>query len=85
VNRTKIKFLAAMTLLGISAAIVSAPAYAQDDMRRRGDIACKSDGNRLCKKFNGQGDMAFLQCFQQNKARLSGKCRKFLTGIGQLY
>ena len=28
--------------------------------------------------------MAVLGCLQQNKARLSGTCRKFLTEIGQL-
>ncbi len=29
--------------------------------------------------------MAVLGCLQQNKVRLSGACRKFLTGIGQLH
>ncbi|MBW8903997.1 MAG: hypothetical protein JF566_08825 [Bradyrhizobium sp.] len=61
-----------------------APASAQDDVRRRGDIACKTSSNQLCSKFFGQGDMAILACLQQNKARLASSCRKFLTEIGQL-
>jgi hypothetical protein len=53
-------------------------------MRKRGDRACGHDAKRVCKKFNGQGDMAMLSCFQANKVRLSRSCRAFLTGIGQL-
>ena len=74
-------------LLAATIAIVGAaamPAKAQDDVRRRGDIACKSSSNALCSKFFGQGDMAILACLQQNKARLQPSCRKFLTEIGQL-
>jgi hypothetical protein len=62
-----------------------APAYAQDDVRKRGDKACKTSSNKLCSKHFGQGDMAILGCLQQNKAKLTGSCRKFLTDIGQLY
>ena len=61
------------------------PSQAQDDMRKRGDRACKTSSNRLCSKFFGQGDMMILSCLQQNKARLTGSCRKFLTEIGQLH
>jgi hypothetical protein len=68
----------------ISAAIVTMPARAQDDIRKRGDIACKSSSNKLCSRFFGQGDMAILACLQQNKMRLAASCRKFLTEIGQL-
>jgi hypothetical protein len=39
----------------------------------------------MCSKHFGQGDMAVLGCLQQNKTRLSGSCRKFLTEVGQLY
>jgi hypothetical protein len=28
--------------------------------------------------------MMILSCLQQNKVRLTGSCRKFLTEIGQL-
>ena len=59
-------------------------ASAQDDVRKRGDKACGGDSRKMCSKFFGQ-DMAVLGCLQQNKTRLSGNCRKFLTEIGQLY
>ena len=62
-----------------------APAHAQDDMRARGDRACNGDAKRLCSKFFGQGDMVMLQCFQEQKKRLSTPCRKFLTEVGQLH
>jgi hypothetical protein len=61
------------------------PSQAQDDMRKRGDRACKTSSNRLCSKFFGQGDMAILSCLQRNKVRLTGSCRRFLTEIGQLH
>ena len=57
---------------------------AQDDVRQRGDRACKADVNRLCKQVLAQGDMAILQCLQTNKAKLSRPCSAFLKEIGQL-
>jgi hypothetical protein len=81
---TRIGLFAAVALFASSALLVST-ARAQDDIRKRGDIACKSSTNKLCSKFFGQGDMVILGCLQQNKARLSGSCRKFLTEIGQLH
>ena len=60
-------------------------ASAQDDVRKRGDKACGNDSRKMCSKFFGQGDMAVLGCLQQNKVKLGGSCRKFLTEIGQLY
>jgi hypothetical protein len=80
-----LKLLAAATLLGLGAAIASAPAHAQDDVRKRGDRACGGDSRKMCSKYFGQGDMGVLGCLQQNKARLSGSCRRFLTEVGQLY
>ncbi len=73
-----------LALVLASAAIVTTPARAQDDIRKRGDIACKASSNKLCSRFFGQGDMAILACLQQNKVRLAASCRKFLTEIGQL-
>jgi hypothetical protein len=64
--------------------IAATAASAQDDIRKRGDKACGGDSRRMCSKFFGQGDMAVLGCLQQSKKRLSGGCRKFLVGIGQL-
>lgn len=76
--------IAVLALVIASAAAVATPARAQDDIRKRGDIACKASSNQLCSRFFGQGDMAILQCLQVNKRRLTGPCRKFLTEIGQL-
>jgi hypothetical protein len=75
----------AAVALSVGAVLISlSPSQAQDDMRKRGDRACKTSSNRLCSKFFGQGDMMILSCLQQNKLRLNGSCRKFLTEIGQL-
>jgi hypothetical protein len=82
--QSRAKFLALIALSISTLLIASAPSQAQDDMRARGDRACGHDAKRVCKKFNGQGDMAMLSCFQANKVRLSRSCRAFLTGIGQL-
>ena len=61
-----------------------APAFAQDDVRKRGDKACGGNSRKMCSKFFGQ-DMAVLGCLQQNKQRLSQNCHKFLADIGQLH
>lgn len=76
------RLIAALTLsIGLFAAF---GAQAQDDVRKRGDKACGGDSRRMCSQFFQGGDMAILGCLQQNKVRLSGACRKFLTEIGQL-
>lgn len=75
---------AALLALAIVANAGLTPAYAQDDIRKRGDRACGADSRRMCSKFFGD-DMQVLACLQQNKVRLAGSCRKFLTDIGQLY
>jgi len=83
VTKSRTKFVAAI-VFSLGAVLVASSAHAQDDVRKRGDRACKTSSNRLCSKFFGQGDMAILGCLQQNKVRLNGSCRKFLTEIGQL-
>jgi hypothetical protein len=76
------RLFAALTIsIGLLAAF---SAQAQDDVRKRGDRACGGDSRRMCSKFFQGGDMAILGCLQQNKVRLSGACRKFLIGVGQL-
>ena len=77
-------FSATLALIVMTGSVVPASAQQQDELRRRGDIACKASSNKLCSKFFGQGDMAILACLQQNKERLAASCRKFLTEIGQL-
>ena len=80
--RSRISLVAATALtLGI---VFSTTGYAQDDIRERGNRACKGDAPRLCKHAFQGGDMAVLACFQQNAKRLSASCRKFLTEVGQL-
>jgi len=83
VTKSRTKFVAAI-VFSLGAVLVASSAHARDDVRKRGDRACKTSSNRLCSKFFGQGDMAILGCLQQNKVRLNGSCRKFLTEIGQL-
>jgi len=73
-----------LALIVMTGSVVPASAQQQDELRRRGDIACKASSNKLCSKFFGQGDMAILACLQQNKVKLAPSCRKFLTEIGQL-
>jgi hypothetical protein len=85
VIRSRTQFVAAIALSIGTMLLSLSPSQAQDDMRKRGDRACKTSSNRLCSKFFGQGDMMILSCLQQNKARLTGSCRKFLTEIGQLH
>ena len=77
-------FLATLALIVVTGSVAPASAQQQDELRRRGDIACKASSNKLCSKFFGQGDMAILACLQQNKEKLAASCRKFLTEIGQL-
>jgi len=78
----RLSLLSALTLIVVTASL--GPASAQDDIRKRGDIACGADSRRMCSKFFGD-DMQVLACLQTNKVRLAGSCRKFLTGIGQLH
>jgi hypothetical protein len=84
VIKSRTQFVAAIALSVGTMLMSLSPSQAQDDMRKRGDRACKTSSNKLCSKFFGQGDMMILSCLQQNKVRLTGSCRKFLTEIGQL-
>lgn len=79
-SRIRISLFAA---LAVSLGTLSV-AQAQDDLRARGDKACRHDAPKLCKSVLGQGDMAVLSCFQMNRNRLTAPCRKFLIEVGQL-
>jgi hypothetical protein len=71
--------------LFLIAALTSIPAIATaQDVRERGDRACRGDVQRHCKSVVGQGDMAILSCLQTNRSKLSGTCTKFLREVGQL-
>ena len=71
-------------LVLVAAVIVPAPGRAEEDMRAKGARLCHGDARRLCHDVLRDGDGAVLSCFQQNAARLSGGCRKFLADMGQL-
>jgi hypothetical protein len=85
VIKSRTQFVAAIALSVTAVLLSLSPSHAQDDVRKRGDRACKTSSKKLCSKFFGQGDMMILSCLQQNKVRLTGSCRKFLTEIGQLH
>ena len=82
---SRIGFTALALSAGVLLSSATTPSHAQDDVRARGDRACKGDANRLCRHAFSGGDMAILQCFQQNRTKLSSPCRQFLIEIGQLY
>ena len=73
-------------VFGLTLGTTAAPTLssAQDDVRERGNRACGAVVRRMCKGSFEGGDMAILGCLQQNKSKLSGGCRKFLTDVGQL-
>jgi len=84
-SRISLPMAFAAAVLSVSAMTAPAAAQAQQDpLRAKGDKACKTDARKLCKQFFGQGDMAILSCFQQNKTKLTGSCRAFLIEVGQL-
>jgi hypothetical protein len=46
--------------------------------------ACRPDTRRLCRAIPANaGEMAFLQCLQVNRAKLSKACRAVLETHGQ--
>jgi hypothetical protein len=71
-------------IVGFLLALASSISFAQDDVRARGERACKGDASRLCKDVLEAGDSAVLACFQKNQERLSAPCRKFLAEQGQI-
>jgi hypothetical protein len=47
------------------------------------EAACRPDTRRFCHQLPpGAGDNAFLACLQQNRAKLSPKCRQVLESNG---
>jgi hypothetical protein len=67
--------LLALTVTGVSAQPSRGTKQQQD--------TCAGDARRHCKKVLGEGDMAVLQCLQQNRRRLSSRCRRTLEENGQ--
>ena len=83
VSVSSARLLAATFSVGIMLA-ASSSGYAQDDLRKQGDRACRTDAQRLCKHVLGQGEMIVLKCFQNRRAQLGRSCHAFLTKVGQL-
>jgi len=87
--RSRIRLAAVIAFATAGVALSAMPGYAQqgkqkqDDVRKRGQVACGADVDKLCKELQPQGDMPVLQCLQKAKAELSGTCSKFLTEVGQ--
>jgi hypothetical protein len=73
-----------VSIAGFLVIFFASLSLAQDDVRARGERACKGDASRLCKNVLQDGDSAVLACFQQNQSKLSGPCRKFLAEQGQI-
>ena len=71
-------------LILIASVVVPTSGKAEEDLRAKGDRLCRGDARRLCHDILSLGDQAVLACFQENKARLSSGCRKFLVEAGQL-
>jgi len=86
--RFRIRLAAAIVLSAGLVTLPAMPGYAQqkkqDDVRKRGQVACGCDVDKLCAPVKGQSDAIVLQCLQQAKADLGDTCRKFLTEVGQL-
>jgi len=62
------------------------PTFAQSSSSRGSKSeqdACRSDVTRHCRKVVGEGDMAILQCLQDNRKKLSKTCKQTLEDNGQ--
>jgi hypothetical protein len=65
----------ALTLAGASLA------SAQSGPTRAEQLACRSDAQKLCASFIGQ-PQPMNACLKDNKAKLSGDCRKVVEARG---
>lgn len=84
-----------LLLVFIAASAFASPGYTQGqqpfppfmDMRGTPEdqAACRPDAVRLCRHVLDRNDsMVVLQCFLQNRERLSPPCRGVLVKYGQL-
>lgn len=75
------KLLLAIALSSLS---LSTAASAQGSMGTPEEQrACSRDAQRFCRAVIGQGDLAVLSCFQQNRAKISAACDAVLRSHGQ--
>lgn len=70
-------------LAAAALATLSSTAMAQFSGTPEEQAACRPDVRRFCYKIpEDQGTNAFLQCLQEHRTRLSGKCRAVLESHG---
>jgi len=70
-------------LAGAALVAFSSTVMAQFSGTREEQAACRPDVRRFCSKITEeQGTNAFLQCLQEHRNRLSGKCRAVLESHG---
>jgi hypothetical protein len=82
-----------LLIVFMAASAFASPGYAQGapppfmDMRGtpQDQRDCRPDAVRLCRHVLDRNDsMIVLQCFLQNREKLSGPCRRVLQKYGQL-
>jgi hypothetical protein len=74
---------ALFTLALVLAGAPSAPAIANSGTPEE-QAACRPDVRKFCHHIHEDaGDMVFLACLQEHRAKLSVKCRTLLESNGQ--
>ncbi len=73
--KTSLLLASALLLTGASLAT------AQSGPTRAEQMACRSDAQKLCASFIGQ-PQPMNACLKDNKAKLSGDCRKVVEARG---
>ena len=72
------------TLVLLSLLAIPTSAYSQgSNPRAEGQKTCSKDARTVCRKVLNTGDMGVLACLQQNRARISRSCDRFLRKMGQ--
>lgn len=69
--------------LAVALALASPAAALAESGNPDQQDACRPDVRKFCYKIRPEeGDGAYLACLQQNRAKLSVKCRQVLEGFG---
>jgi hypothetical protein len=68
----------------LSFMLISASSLAQAGGSPEEQAACRPDVRRFCHHLRtDEGDMAFLACLQEHRAKLTPKCLNVLVSNGQ--
>jgi hypothetical protein len=68
----------------LSCLLIGASSLAQAGGTPEQDAACRPDVRRFCHHVRADaGDMEFLACLQEHRAKLTLKCRTMLESNGQ--